>query len=133
MSKDTDLVKSLVEDLYICSIQPCSEPDVSCSHRKEHLYGNGCDTSCNTGGDKCIPVEPYDVICDKHECPRFGGSGDLGCQHSIRHKKNEDCYMTCSPGGVCIPFSPSCERFNKYLIAKNTAKATRYHMRNNNE
>lgn len=122
-----------VEDLYICSIQPCSEPDVNCTHRERHLHGNGCDTSCNTGGDKCIKLEPHDVICNNHKCERVKVPGGTGCDHSIKHKKGESCYLMCGPGGVCIPFSTSCEHFNKYLIAKNTAKATRKYIRSNNE
>lgn len=86
-----------------------------------------------------------------HICPIHDDCSKKTCIHGIAHEKRFDCYKRCfkgesisgsgsGSGAKCVEFPKlmSAETYetapvNRVIIAKNTPKATRHHMRNNNE
>lgn len=115
----------------------CKQDSKSCDHSYIHEYTHLCEKKC--AGVKCVSVEIR--ICSDKECILEESKKTYirgnKCEHSVPHRKKRNCTDDCLVNGKeCILFEGQMGIKNilppRTFKARATAKATRYHMRNNN-
>lgn len=109
-----------MNDSYICPNDECFKLDGKvCSHGIEHKRNKNCIRGCLRGDSPGLTWKGSDEKAHRHS-----GFATIVLDHFGNPDPNP------SPDGIkCVKVPKAV----KAIIAKSTSKATRYHIRNNNE